>query len=255
VAISVLHFNSGRDGANPGTNTFALTVTSTTANKLLVVSIILFDAAHRTLSGVSDGTNAFIQFPGASLVTSSGLLDGVTHDVWYLPPASNSGGKTTITLTSSGATSFKEMAYWEVDGFTTPSPDGNAATAANKAGVGTTDTGETVTTTSLVGFIVASCGEANAVVTNPKAGNEFTSSGGIEGTDGHVSLISTTATAHFPEWVSNTSGSTFCTVTAAFKETPLTSTEGWPKKRAQMRPAPFKPMGDAFRTGKYYSWR
>lgn len=215
AAIAVVHFNSGRDGANPTTNTFTLTVTSTGSGNLLIVSIIIFDAAHRTVSSVTDGTNNFTQFPSAAVVTSSGVLDGVTQDIWYL--SSSASGKTSIILTLSGNTSFKEMAFWEVSGFTTVATDG-AANASNKAGVGTTNTGGTVTTTSTTGFIVASCGEANAIVTNPKTGNEFTSGGGIEGTDGHVSLISTTAVAHTPEWTSNTSGSTFDTTMGAFKE-------------------------------------
>lgn len=215
MAFTVVNHSAASDGANPGLSTYARTITATTAgNALIVVSLAYQASAVRTITGVSDGTNAFTQFPSALVSVTSGSLNGCNLDVWYLPVVT--AGRTTVTLTYNTATQFKSVDVFEVSYSGTFATDGVVGNGL-KTGTGTTYTGEALTT-SAAGFLVAFCVEANTGQ-NPKSGNVFTSGGDVVGTDAWCSYISPSAGTYTPEWLSTISGGPFATLTAGFKET------------------------------------
>lgn len=207
AALTVVQHGANRSTANSAQ--ISITVTSTGSNNLLVAGTGNSDT--RTVSSVSDGTNNFTQ------ATSAAGTDATYQsDVWYL--LKSISGKTTITVTFSGAASTfsKEVWFWEVSGFSSVVYDlGNNVT--NGVQSGGSATGASVTTTGTTGFIVGIDKTQGSVTVNPKAGNEFTSGGDINSvSDAGCSLISSTAAAHQPVWTDN--GTDFCSSTAAFKE-------------------------------------
>ena len=207
------------NGSSANANTITITVTATGAGNLLVVGA--GNAAgppDTTIASVSDGTNTFTHAPNSHAYDQ--ITTGYDTDMYYL--LSSTAGKTTITITFNGAaaTYYKVAWFWEVSGFTSAQYD-----AGNNLpyglGSGTTVTGAGVPTSSTTGFVAAIIVPQQRISTNPKAGNEFTSGGDISATpgfDGGVSLISSTAALHTPVWVDNTSGDSFVSSIAAFRE-------------------------------------
>lgn len=219
MATLVQHL-AKRETANQATN--VLTVTSTGAGNLLVM-LTHHALTTTTVSGVSDGTTAFTQFAGAALTgpSSNGRLE-----CWYL--LSSNSGKTTMTTTFSTTDTFnKDVWFFEVSGLTSPATDGSNGNATVTAS-GFVMTGTAVTTTSTSGFVLGLMVPNNNVVLNPNTGNEFTSGGDNLNGNGSVSLLSTTAASHTPEWTTDTSGDTpNTTITVAFKGTVSTDTQEW----------------------------
>lgn len=196
-----------------GTNTGILTVTSTTANTLLVVGAYNYDS--RTISGVSDGTTAFTQGTSTQCTRAVGVVVG---DLWFLPVANS--GKTTITVTFSGTSTGKSLWFWEVSGFTLPIRDVSSCTTDGLS-VGDKITGPTATTTASAGFVAAIVSQIGGIGANPYTGNEFTAGGSKQDGNGGVSLISASAAAHIPEWEDGLGGGNqFTASVIAFKETP-----------------------------------
>jgi hypothetical protein len=192
--------------------TEAVTVTSTGTNNLLVVGA--YDGGTRTITGVSDGTNNFTQATSAADAQSN-----QASDVWYL--LKSTSGTTTITVTYSGSVgaSFeKDVNFWEVSGFTNAAFDVANNLGGVGAGVGTTDTGASVTTATTNGFVVGQIGTAAAITQNPKTGNEFTAGGDNGNSSAGASLISITQASHTPVWLDSASGRILVSSTAAFKE-------------------------------------
>lgn len=191
-----------------------VTVASTGAGNLLVVGTS--NAGARTVTSVSDGTNSFTQATNAA-ATSTGTGAGYS-DVWYL--LSSTAGKTTITVTWSGAagTFFKDIFFWEVNGFISP-VFGSANHVNQGAQSGGTATGASVTTASTQSFAVGIDSTNGTVSANPASGNAFTSGGNINATSGNAgcSLIASASGTYNPAWTDN--GAIFASSTAIFTGT------------------------------------
>lgn len=184
---------------------------ATGAGHLIVASVLSLG----TISGVTDGTTAFTQFPSARK-DWTGAFAGVETD-WYFLPSSNSG-KTSITMNSSSA-AFLQIQMWEVSGFTSPTTDGVAFVGPTTNGGSVTDCTGAALTTTAAGFLAAHLGlNAGPVSQNPKTGNAFTSGGDTPGSDGEVSLISSGAGTYTPVWVDATAADSFIGSTVGFKE-------------------------------------
>jgi hypothetical protein len=189
----------------------ALPVESTGSGNLLVVAAS--DDGSRTVSSVTDGTHSFKQ------VTNAAATNQTTRtDIWYL--ASSATGTTTVTVTFSGAagTFAKELWFWEVRGINNPVVDAVAHTSAG-AQSGGIATGAAVTTTGSADFVAAIDESSNMVSEDPTSGNEFVY-GGSTDSNGNAacSLITTSASAHTPQWTD--AGSSFANSTVAFKAGP-----------------------------------
>jgi hypothetical protein len=207
----VQHVNNLTAGSG---TTEAVTVASTGAGNLLVAMTLTTTSA--SVTGVSDGTNGFQQFPAALLAGTGGFAT-LMVDVWFLPRSAS--GKTVITATFSPSSSERALEVWEVSGFTNPVPDGTNGNSNDAGSAGSVDTGMPVTTTA-PGFVVAYCGETNTVTLNPDTGNEFSAGGDLSAPgQAWCSLISLAGGVHTPAWHSNTASSAFLTFTAAFRET------------------------------------
>lgn len=216
MAWSLGNKASGRDGASPGTNTYALTITSSTSGRLLVAHILLYDAANRTITSVAGNTGGnWTQHFQVPVV--AGPTAGICVATFYLDNCPS--GITTVTVTCSGATQFKEIACYElVTNGVAVATDG-VAYDEDKAAVGTAYTGEPLTTTGAgAGAAFGFYWDVNATQ-NPKTGNEF--SGGGEqfssGSDAVCLLLNPSSAAHTPEWVGGSGGSGG-TFTVGFKD-------------------------------------
>lgn len=213
MAITLVQHKVNSTSANQAT--VAVTVTSTTAGNPLIVGAA--NGASMTVTGVTDnkagGTNIYTQATSAAASQGGGRTD-----VWYcLNPG---GGVTSVTVTFSVSdTNVKDGWVFEVSGFSAAAFD-LANHLNNGTGVGTTDTGVSVTTTSATGFVVGVIAVGTAIVTNPASGNEFTAGGDIAAGSSNAacSLISTTAAGHQPAWTDSNTNAAFCASTAAFKE-------------------------------------
>lgn len=233
MPVSVVQHKTNKNGA--ASTTLAITVTATGASNLLVVHGLSSDAVQQNVSGVSDGTTAFTQFPSAAVIGTGVNFNTVDTDWWYLPISS--AGKTTITITWAGSVGFREGWVAEVSGFISPIPDGTANNGtAGATASGTDATGPTLSTTGNPEFVAAAIGVGNTVSANPKAGNEFTAGGDNTG-DAWCSLITTVTGNHTPAWSVTTSGDVFITSMVGFKETPAASTDGqeWIVRSAAQR--------------------
>jgi len=216
AAVTLVQHATNRNTASAAT--VAITVSSTGSGNLIVVGC-RNDGGH-TVSGVSDGTNAFTQFASAA-IAGTGSLAGVNLDVWYL--LSSTSGKTTITITYNASALYNKDGWvWEVSGMGTVSTDG-VNTGHNTGSAGSVETGVSVTTTSTTGFLIGLDSPLNNVLLNPNTGNEFSAGGDNQNGNGGVSLISTTAASHTPQWTGDTANDPFDTVTAAFKGTATTT--------------------------------
>ena len=225
MAVTITQHKTGHSVASA--TTVDITMTSTAANKLIVVGCAC--AGTRTVSSVTDntGSNTYVQASGA---TASANAAADRTDIWYCLNAVS--GITTITITYSGAagTHVKDGEAWEVAGFTTPVFDVAGAASDIALGAGSSWNGPTVTTTSTTGFVAAETkGPASTTITdNPTAGNEFDDGGDIaSGTDSAgCCLISTTAAGHTPNWTCGNSFINVCASVAAFKESPTAALTG-----------------------------
>lgn len=194
-------------------NTVAVTVASTGAGNLLVLGS--FNSDTRTVSSIADniGTNSYIQ--AASAAGTNGALK---TDIWHC--LSTSAGVTTITLTFLGAAGTFDKILWcyELSGFISPLFD----LANNNSGtsVGNSVPGASVTTTSIIGFILGLGYCWGGVVANPTGGNEFTSGSTTTGSVGACSLLSSTAAAHAPAWTNGSDGVYLSSVAAYYGQPP-----------------------------------
>jgi len=223
-----------------GATTVAVTVTAT-GNGNLLVALTACNNKALTVTGVSDGTNAFTQFPSAAF-NSGAAIQSWAGDCWYLPNSTT--GKTTITATFSGSATIREIFVFEVSGFILLARDGVATNATTQTGAGTDDAGPAFVTTSVKGFVIGFVIVNNVISVNPKAGNAFTSGGDIDATlgDAACSLISVTASSKQPVWTDGGSGQVYQAMTVAFKEGGGGTSGPYRDLRLERpRPAPFRP--------------
>lgn len=239
MAIAVVqHKSFGVSDA--GATTVPVTVTATGNGNLLVAIAVCNDKAL-TVTGVSDGTNAFTQYPSATF-NSGADLNSWMADCWYLPTSTT--GKTTVTATFSGSPTVREIFCFEVSGFILLARDVVATNATVQTGSGTDDAGPAVVTTSVKGFIVAAVVVANSVSVNPKAGNEFVSGGDKDATTGDAScsLASVTAASHQPVWTDAGSNQKYQAMTVAFKDGGGGTSGPYRDLRYERpKPGPFRP--------------
>lgn len=212
LSYAVQLVQSAANTTTASANSIALTVSATGSGNLLVVAAN--NNGTRTVTGVSDGTNAFTQASGAA-----GTNSAKNTDIWYL--LKSTAGMTTITVTFSGSsgTFTKDAWFWEVTGFHHVAFDtaGHVNSGAQSGGLAS---GASVTTTGGLDFIVGVDLTNFAVTSNPKLGNAFISGGYIlSDNDAASSLISQSAASYQPVWTDN--GTSFTSSTAAFRETPL----------------------------------
>lgn len=188
--------------------TAAVTVTATGAGNLLVVQTMNSD--NRTVTGVSDGTNAFTQATGAAGNNAGG---GIQVDTWYL--LSSSSGKTTITVTFSGTSTTKSVFFWEVSG------NGIAFEVANRQNsgtVGATDTGASITPTATA-FIASTIGTAGTITASPAASNTSFPNGAIQSNSKSAAEWGFQPLGTYtPTW-SDSGAGTFASTVAAFTAT------------------------------------
>jgi hypothetical protein len=187
-------------------------IAPTAAGDLLVVGAA--STGTRTVSSVSDGTNAFTKATGAA---GAGSTRGT--DVWYL--LKSTAGKTSITITFSGSagTFTKEGYFWEVTGFTSPVFDAaNKVTAAAPSngitsGASVTSTAATGKNVFAVGVILTNGG----IQANPYPGSSFKWGGDISTTnDAACSAFGSGSGTYQPLWAD--SGTAATASTATFKE-------------------------------------
>jgi len=91
MAISRLQFVN-HDGA--ASNTDTVTISASTLGSLIVVGINMMDGL--TVVSVTDGTNTYVQVPGA-YISTTGLA---ATDIWY--SQNSAAGITSVTITVSG---------------------------------------------------------------------------------------------------------------------------------------------------------
>lgn len=188
-------------------NTATVTVTATGAGNLLVV--VAADQDARTITAVSDGTNAFTQATGAA--ASNGGSNG-RADIWYL--LSSTAGKTTITVTFSGVSTTKDVYFLELSGnglaFQLAATTGAANKAATEAGTALTNTAPGL----VIGVVVTN----GSITASPAATNtQFTN--GTIGTGGGsaIAWLMGGVSTYTPSWNDSvTSGAAYANSTAAF---------------------------------------
>ena len=196
--------------SNPAGTTQTVTVTSTVANSVLVVTSAV--SANRTVSSVTDGGDTFVQATGAA-----GNNGNYFVDAWYC--LAGSGGKTTITVTYSPSLdtieSFVEV--WEVTGFKRPAFD--LASTNHSNAVANTATGVALTTTGAIDFIASAIINTDSITANPKSGNAFTFGGDITSeTNAACSLATSSIGTYTPAWTTSTTTDVFVTTIIAIKE-------------------------------------
>lgn len=212
--LAVVQHKSGTSVVSA--TTVAVTVTALGTGNVIVVGCSN-GGGSRTVTGVSDGTNTYVQAPSAA---ANANANADNTDIWYC--LSSISGPTTVTITFSGSagTFSKQGEVWEVSGFVNPAID-VTGTIQNTQQTNQVDLGPSVTTTSVIGFIAAICrtGTGGSIATNPSTGNEFSSGGDIPVAQvGAVSLISQRASAHQPSWADGNSFVSYCVSVVAFKE-------------------------------------
>ena len=165
-----------------------------------------------TLSGVSDSAGDSFTHASNARFTSSGSF----VDVYYALKTTKAGA-TTVNISYSKNVTKSDAEVWVVSGYMSPVLD-VVNGVNNGVQSGGTSTGASVTTTSAFDeFVAAFVNTSGVVSANPKSGNEFTSGGDKTGNgDAGASLVSDTAGAHQPAWSDN--GTSFSSVTIAFKE-------------------------------------
>ena len=226
--VGVFGSGMGIDGwtENQGTSTpLTITPSSTkgangyapmTAGDLFVVIAGVYNSTARTISTVkcnNGATTAFTQFSGG---TSTGSGHAATS-IWYILNAPS--GCTAITETASGASANIEGQFIEISKNGGSWSTDGANELSNSTGSGTTATGASVTTTGTADACLAIASPSNTITAAPKSGNEFTYAQTLftNTTDGAVSLITTSATAHAPTFTLGTSGDSFSASTGCFK--------------------------------------
>lgn len=209
--IVVVQHAANSNAANA--NQITVTVTSTGAGNLIVVGAS--NGNNRTITSVTDGTTTFTQATGAAAQDTT-LTS--RSDIWYL--LSSNAGKTTLTISFSGAAAtFNKAAWaWEVSGMNSPTfGTGNAVnTGAQAGGIAT---GPSFTTASAQGFAVGLDTTSGAVTVNPQAGNSFTAGGDITSGDAGCSLIWAVPGTFNPAWTDG--GTNFCSSLASFNNTAI----------------------------------
>jgi len=196
--------------SNPAGTTQTVTVTSTVAKSVLVVTSAV--SANRTVSSVTDGGDTFVQATGAAGNNGTNFVDA-----WYC--LAGSGGKTTITVTysSSLATSESFVEVWEVTGFKIPAFD--LASTNHSNAVANTATGVALTITGAIDFIASAIINTDSITANPKSGNAFTFGGDITSKGSAACSLATSSIGTYtPAWTTSTTTDAFVTTIIAIKE-------------------------------------
>jgi hypothetical protein len=210
AAVALLQHATNTSTAN--SNSVSVTVSATGAGNLLVVGAA--NDGNNQVTSVSDGTNSFSSVPN-SLSKTEGVQS--VAEFWFLN--TSTAGKTTITVTFNFTGAFtKEVWFWEVSGYTSPSVD-TANHLDTATGSGLDYAGPAVTTTGSADFVVGLVDMAANVTGNPKTGNEFTTGGDISASsDGGCSLITTTPGQHQPVWTGDSTDQGYNVSVVAFRE-------------------------------------
>lgn len=153
-------------------NTVAVTVTALGSGNLVIVGAM--GSGSETITGVSDGSNTYVQATSCRALSVGGRFT----DVWY---AKNStSGPTTVTVTFSATNTNRREAYvQEVSGADTSAPFDNCGTATGTGSdcPGTTSnwncTGAADTTSAANTYIIGIM-RTSGVCGNTGAGGGFT---------------------------------------------------------------------------------
>jgi hypothetical protein len=224
AAVTIVQHKA--NSSSTSASTLTVTIAANSAGSLIVVGAGAGNnTTQRTISSVADnatgGSNTYTCDANSQGSSTSGTLKIATKVCYCLSAAH--AGATTITITYSGSATYRDAVVWEVSGFTTAGFDTSAGTT-NAVGVGTTDTGASVTTSGASGFVVGFIDTGGWVTVNPKSGNEFTAGGDITSNNSAgCSLISASAAAHQPVWTDGNSAYNFAASTLAIKETHASS--------------------------------
>lgn len=208
MALTVVQHVTNSTGS---TTALVTTVTATGSGNLLVCVV----NGSGIPTSVTDGTTNFQSFPDPN--GGSGRWYG-SGNIYYLQKSQS--GKTTITV-NYGSASNVDFELWEVSGFTNPVPDTGTFLSSGSQSAGKA-TGSSVIT-YVPGFLVA-FDKTNSAATN--VGNGF-NSGGDQDLNGNCfcSLITTTGGTYTPVWTDT--GSSFNSLTAAFREGGVLRTTAW----------------------------
>jgi hypothetical protein len=189
-------------------SSMTVTVPSTVAGDLGVVVIGDFDGAtHRTVSSVCfDGTTCATANKMTQVTSAQTTSTNQTQtDVWAL--LSLPAGKTTLTITFSGAISNAEAQFFEArkGNGGTWAGDGNGVTTNNGTVASSTITGPSITPsagTPSGDFCAAIATVSNSISSNPASGNSWQFGGNIftNTGDAATSLLTTGASATNPTW-------------------------------------------------------
>lgn len=167
VAFTELTAISAYDGGN--STTFNTPTLTASADKLYLIFIqASYGATPRTLSSVSGGgLGTWTIIAGASRENTLASRRCEAAYAWSAAP----GAGAAIAITFSGSSTSCAYAVYEITGFNTATPIGQAATSTAIAGTSTTPTLSSATAGS---GIAASCQEATAETITVDAGGGWT---------------------------------------------------------------------------------
>lgn len=198
-------------------SSLAVTVTSTTAGQDIIVCVGWAGATTSQISSVADnasgGTNTYTKRATTLGSNASGNFAVQCADSLNTPR----GGATTITITYSGSMSYQTAFVFTVSRTSGTSSFDIGGGTTNATGSTTTANGPSVTTTA-TGYCIAAAVPNNTISASPKAGNEFTSGGDVQGNGpASASLMNSSAASHQPVWTLGTSGDTFAATVSCYK--------------------------------------
>lgn len=195
--------------------TVPMTITASLSGSVIAVTCV--NANTRTVSSVTDDKgNTYVHATNSDGSQSSGALD---IDSWY--SITTVSGAVTVTCNYSGvaATDTRTGYVWEVTGFVSAVYDvgGNSSPGT---GVGTTDSGPSLTMTGTTGFSWGGARSGSSISASPLSGNEYNAGGDSSGdfTGGSLSLLYVASGTHQAQWLDGGSGSQFIASIGSLKE-------------------------------------
>jgi hypothetical protein len=232
--------------------TLAKTITAPATGSVLCATLLWYDGTNNTAGtvAISDGSghSLTVQTPSNARPTTAGLVYlayGIVAAGW--------GATWTATFNTTGGAGLASLyiAEFGVSGGTAAFDQAATGTGATGAPINTptinvSGTGELLYAAAVSDHQVSTVDSPWTTIA-AGIGTNFS-----EGVGYILSANSNTAVA----MTQNVSVSTgWDSAAMSFTFTPATVGTGGNFRRAAGRPAPFKPMGDAFRTDKYRGWR
>jgi hypothetical protein len=217
----------------------------------LVVAILLYiDDADTTVNtlAIKDANNNSFTITPNSPSNARPLTAGLIYMGYILSAPSNADKTITATFANAGIVASLWVMEFSPNG-------GTASFSSDITGTGTTGTALNTPTVSTAGtdtLMIAAALSDHQVSTVDSPWTQVAAGVANQFSEGIGYILSRASNAALAMTQNQSSG--WDSMGAAFALTPGATDTGL-KFRKTSRPAPFKPMGDAFRTGKYRGWR